>query len=62
MRAVCEALATELCLRLTVLPVDDDGRVVRLDVMVRPLNAVMTLQEIVSERMLAFLAKRAEEQ
>ncbi len=43
---------------MDIITLDDDGRVLRLDVMIRPLNAVMTLQEVVSERMLAFLAEQ----
>ena len=40
---------------MDLITLDDDNRVVRVDVMIRPLNAVITLQEKVSALMLAFL-------
>ena len=45
---------------MDLITLDDDNRVVRVDVMIRPLNAVITLQEKVSALMLAFLEQSGE--
>ena len=46
---------------MDLITLDDDNRVVRVDVMIRPLNAVITLQEKVSALMLAFLKQSGEQ-
>jgi hypothetical protein len=46
---------------MDLITLDDDNRVVRVDVMIRPLNAVITLQEKVSALMLAFLEQSGEQ-
>ena len=44
---------------IDLISLDEDSRVARLDVMIRPANAIAALQERVGPRMLAFLAERA---
>jgi len=46
---------------MDLITLDDDNRVVCVDVMIRPLNAVITLQEKVSALMLAFLEQSGEQ-
>jgi hypothetical protein len=46
---------------IDLVTLDDDNRVIQLDVMIRPLNAVLTLQEKVGARMLAYLAEKTEQ-
>jgi len=38
----------------------NDGKLIRLDVMIRPENALIALREHIAPRMVAFLTKRAE--
>ncbi len=45
---------------IDLVTLDDDNRVTQLDVMIRPLNAVITLQEKVGARMLAYLAEKTD--
>jgi len=44
---------------IDLLTLDAEGRVCRLDVMIRPVNGVHALMEIVQPRMMAFFAERA---
>ncbi len=45
---------------IDLITLDDDGQLCRLDVMIRPVNAVIELRERIAPRMTEFLAQRAE--
>jgi hypothetical protein len=43
---------------IDLITLDDEGRIARLDVLMRPVNAVNALIEVIRPRMVAYLAKQ----
>ncbi|MDH3211889.1 MAG: hypothetical protein OEM05_05340 [Myxococcales bacterium] len=46
---------------IDLISLDERGEIAKLDVLMRPVNAVIALREIVAPQMAAFLARRSED-
>jgi len=46
---------------IDLISLDESGRVANLDVLMRPVNSVIALREVVAPKMVAYFARRAKE-